>query len=113
MNNNYGQYPPNQGRPPYNRNNDAMLNECMASAFPPKTGQEVIDINIPEVQECKNRLGCLCWGKVLYIFLAVIAAGPMMGISEMFMLWMIYQAYARLHWCQTGILVLFFGIAAL
>ena len=87
-----------------------MMREC----FPPKEGAECIDPHIPEVGKFKKYLGYLCYGKVAYIFLIIMAThSAMMGLSELLTLWMIYLAYSRLHWCQTGFLVFIFGMAAL
>ena len=73
-----------------------MIREC----FPPREGAECIDPNIPEVGYFKKLLGYLCVGKVFYIFAVIYALhSAMAGLSEMLSLWMIYLAFARLHWC--------------
>ena len=91
-----------------------MQRDMMRECFPPKEGAECIDPNIPEVGHYKKLLGYLCYGKIAYIFLIVMAMhSAMAGLSELLSLWMIYLAFARVHFCQTGFLVFIFLMAGL
>ena len=91
-----------------------MQRDMMRECIPPKEGAEVIDPMIPEVGKFKKWLGYLCYGKVAYIFLVLLALhSAMAAFSELLTLWMIYLAYSRLHWCQTGFLLFIFVMAGL
>jgi hypothetical protein len=75
---------------------------CPSPDFP------VIDpLEHPEALKQRKRLRWLFNGQIVVILCKVWVFGLLNGIFQLINLWMVYNAWATLHWCQVIVFVIF------